>query len=182
MAWFKGFAAAVLGCMAGAPALAQVDEAQLCVNQCLFHHGPATSPAYHACVAQMCGEGQADAAPVPRWTTESVSGAHAAVIDMGDRSLNYMCQEGGPALIGIAGLGGAADGTRISVDGRVFAQAFVARNGILYTTADAGSPLVRALMSGSGVEVESGGRRGSFPLAGSQAAIAKAAAACGIRP
>lgn len=186
MAWLQGSGTAVLFCMmvAGAPALAQVDEAQLCVNQCMFHHGPATSPAYQACVARMCSEGQgpAGSAPAPRWTTESVSGAHAAVIDMGDRSLTYMCQEGGPALIGIAGLGGTADGTRISVDGRTFAQAFVARNGILYTTAEAGSPLVNALMSGSGVEVASGGRRGGFSLAGSRAAIVEAAAACGMRP
>ena len=179
---------AVTGCAMtmASPALSQVDEAQLCVNQCMFHHGPASSPAYAACVAQMCSEAEADSAPEaepsPRWRTESVAGAHAAVIDMGGRSLNYMCQQGGPALIGISGLGGTADGTRISVDGRAFALPFVARNGILYTAADAGSPLVSALMSGSGVEVVSGGRSGTFPLAGSRAAIAQAAQACGIRP
>lgn len=177
-----------MGCAmaAASPVLAQVDEAQLCVNQCMFHHGPASSPAYAACVAQMCSGAEADGAPEaepsPRWRTESVAGAHAAVIDMDGRSLNYMCQQGGPALIGISGLGGAADGTRISVDGRAFALPFVARNGILYTAADAGSPLVAALMSGSGVEVVSGGRSGTFPLSGSRTAIAEAAQACGIQP
>lgn len=171
----------------GSPALAQVDDPQICVNQCLYHNGPASNPAYHACVERMCSGDSAEAAPreepaPSRWRTESVPGAHAAVIDMGGRSLNYMCQRGGPALIGVSGLGGAADGTRISVDGRAFALPFVARNGILYTAADAGSPLVAALMSGSGVEVVSGGRSGTFSLAGSRAAIARTAAACGIRP
>lgn len=109
MARFRGLTAAAMGCAmaAASPALAQVDEAQLCVNRCMFHHGPASSPA---------------------------------------------------------------------------CEPFVARNGILYTAADAGSPLAGALMSGRGVEVVSGGRSGTFPLGGSRAAIADAARACGIRP
>ena len=182
-----GLAASAVAALAmGASAQAQEDRAQLCVNQCLFNHGPATSPAYQACIERMCSD-TPEASPrrdatAPRWRNESVSGAHAAVIDAGDRSLNYMCQPGGPALIGISGLGGAADDTRISVDGRPFAQPFVARNGILYTTADAGSPLVGALMSGNGVEVAAGGRSSTFPLTGSRAAIETAAQACGIRP
>ncbi len=183
----RGLAAFAVAALAmGAPAQAQEDRAQLCVNQCLFNHGPATSPAYQTCIEQMCGEtpeaGPQRDASAPRWRSESVSGAHAAVIDVGDRSLNYMCQPGGPAVIGISGLGGAADDTRISVDGRTFTQPFVARNGILYTTADAASPLVGALMSGNGVEVASGGSSGTFPLTGSRAAIETAARACGIRP
>ncbi|VDS09604.1 hypothetical protein PARHAE_02807 [Paracoccus haematequi] len=173
--------------LAGGPAIAQMDEEQLCVNQCMFHHGPASSPAYAACVARQCSGGGSEApaqdrAVAPRWITHSAGGAHSAAIHLGDRSLNYICQRGGKALIGVAGLGGSAQGTRISVDGRAYSQSFIAQNGILYTTADSGSPLLRALMSGSGVEVASAGRRAGFPLTGSRAAIAQAAAACGIRP
>lgn len=175
-------------------AQAQQDDAQICVNQCLYHYGPADNPAYHACVAERCSgptdsgtdgggpDSGGDATGRPGWTNHSRSGAHSAAVESGGRSLNYVCQQGGKALIGVAGLGGAADDTRISVDGQTFAQPFVAQSGILYTSADGGSALLRALMSGRAAEVVSAGRRAAFPLTGSREAIARAASTCGIRP
>lgn len=56
--------------------------------------------------------------PVGRWTNHGGNSAPSAAIDRGDRSLNHIWHRNGTAVIGIAGLGGAAGVTRISVDGR----------------------------------------------------------------
>ena len=159
------------------------EREQLCVNQCLFHHGPASNPRYHACVAQMCvadAPAPAPAAPAPRWTNHATAGGagHSAAIEAGGRSFNYICQRGGPALIGLAGFGGDTDVT-LRIGGQQFRQAFVARGGILYT--DAGPALTAALTAGNLVEVAAGGRRAAFTLTGSGAAIGKARAGCGLR-
>ena len=165
------------------------ERAQLCVNMCLFHHGPASNPAYHACVAEICESGGAPAgrarpapsAPAARWTTHATANgaAHSAAVEAGGRSLNYICQRGGPALIGLAGFGGNPNGVALRIGQRQFRPDFVARNGILYT--DAGPALTAALTGGALVEVTAGGKRASFTLAGSGAAIGKAMAGCGIR-
>lgn len=174
-------------CMA-APAAAQQSAAereQLCVNQCLFHYGPASNPHYHDCVARMCVADSpapaAPAAPAPRWTNHATAngGGQSAAIEAGGRSFNYICQRGGPALIGLAGFGGDTNVT-LRIGGQPFRQNFVARGGVLYT--DASPALTAALAGGNLVEVTAGGQRGSFTLSGSGAAIRKARAACGLRP
>lgn len=169
-----------------------VDEAQLCVNQCLFNHGPVSNPAYHACVAQMCEAPGDDAPTQPQqaparaaWQNETIpgGGAHAASVTVDRRTLSYLCQRGGPGLLGIAGLGNTANGVGLTIDGRDFRMPFIAQNGVLYTAADRGSPLLASLMAGSSVQVANGqGQRASFPLNGSGSAIRRAMQGCGLQP
>lgn len=177
-------AAACLFTLPLTPAMAQ-DQGQLCVNQCLFNHGPASNPAYHACVAQMCEEQAPLAAPETsgRWTTHRTAngGGHSAAIENGAMSFNFICQRGGPALIGIAGLG-QSGAVILQIDNQQFRPPVVAQNGVLYTAAEPGSVLVRALLGGSSLRVEAGGQQTAFSLAGSGAAIRSALAGCGLRP
>ncbi|WP_295043823.1 hypothetical protein [uncultured Paracoccus sp.] len=186
----KAFALAAAVLALPAVALSQQDDEQLCVNQCMFNHGPADNPAYHACVAQMCSGGQ-DAAPsapsapaTGRWTNHATAngGGHSAAVEAGGRSLNYLCQRGGPGLLGLAGFGGSTRGVCLRIGGQRFSPPAIAGNGILYLQADPGSPVLAALLGGSTVEVTAGGRQVAFPLAGSGAAIRKAMSACGLRP
>ncbi|MBK4217338.1 hypothetical protein JJJ17_15515 [Paracoccus caeni] len=169
------------------------ERAQICVNQCLYHFGPASNPAYHACVAEMCeapaadeameAPRQAPAAPRATWQNHATAdgGGQSAAVDLGSHSLSYICQRGGPALLAVAGLGGSANGVSLSIDGRGLALPFIARNGVLYTAADAGSTLLAGLMGGNSVEVTgANGLRVSFPLSGSGAAIRTAMQRCGI--
>lgn len=178
-------AALVVATVALSGGAAFADERQRCASQCLVIAGTATDPAYAACVAQNCDGGApntgATAAGV--WTNHTNGGGYSAAIRDGARSLNYLCQPGGPAIIGLTGFGAAPDGIGLSIDGRGLPQRFIARDDALFTTADTGSPLLDALMSGSQVDAVS--RRGTlarFPLTGSRAAITQAMAACRIGP
>lgn len=178
------------------------EEMQRCVWRCLADSPGAASRQYQQCVAAQCDEsamidqfrgqnrGQAPQQPraqttAGRWTNHSTANGagHSAAIEAGGRSFNYICERRGRALIGVAGLGGNANGVGLRVDRQAFRLPFVMQNGILYTTADSGSALVQALMNGNTVEVtNSRGAKASFPLRGSGAAIRKAMAACGLRP
>lgn len=182
----------LVACLAVLPAFPVIadDQGQLCVNQCLFHHGPASNPRYHACVAEMCETGapameptQRQATPAGRWTNQTTQngGAHSAAVEAAGKSFNYICQRGGPGLIGMAGFGSNTNVT-LQIGGQQFRPPSVAQNGILYTAADPGSALLGALLAGSSVEVAAGGQRASFTLTGSGAAIRKAMAGCGLRP
>lgn len=187
------------------PAKAQVSESerlaaeaeQRCVWSCLANYGPASNPAYHDCVERMClaptpqpqsrggQQSRGPAAPATGWTNAATpnGAAHSAVINAGGKSLHYICQRGGKGLIAIDGLGGPANGVGLRVDNQRFALPFVMQNGILYTAADPGLALMRALMAGNTVEITgSRGQKAGFPLRGSSAAIRKAMAGCGIRP
>lgn len=171
------------------PAKAQ-DPMQLCVNQCMFHAGPAGSASYNTCIRQMCEaaapQAQRPAAPAPAaagWTVQSTRGGsgHSAAVEAGGRSFNVICQRGGQALIGVAGMGVAPQGVGLRIDRQDYGLSFVAQNDILYT--EATPHLLRALMAGSQVEVT--GRSGAgavFPLRGSSAAIRQAMSNCGLRP
>lgn len=165
------------------PAAAQ-DPMQLCVNQCMFNHGPAGSAAYDACIRQVCEAGAAaPASPAPpaRWTVQSAGGGHSAAVEAGGRSLNVICRRGGPVLIGVAGLRVGGDGLGLRIDRQRYDLPAVVQNGIAYTE---GMPhLLAALMAGAQVEATgAGGVRAVFPLTGSGAAIREALRACGVQP
>lgn len=181
--------AALMTGAAAAQAQMSAEEEQRCVWRCLADSPGAASKQYSDCVQRYCVPPRQSTAPragKPRmrgWTNHQTGNgaAHSAAIDTGSHSLSYICQRGGPGLLAIAGMGGRAQGVAIAVDGRGFRQNFVTRNGILYTDADAGSPLLAALMGGNQVQVTGGdGVRTAFPLTGSGTAIRSAMAACGL--
>ncbi|RQP05126.1 MAG: hypothetical protein D1H97_14675 [Paracoccus sp. BP8] len=176
----------------GGPARAQMDAGQLCVNQCLFHHGPASSPAYHACVAEICeGKGQVSggqAAPSrqrpagPAWVSGVAGGGQGryAGIESGRHSLSYMCKRGESGILAVEGMAGSGRSLAIRVDGTSFRPQFISRGGMRYTSAARDSALLRALLSGNAVEISDDRGRVRFSLSGSGAAIRAAMAGCGL--
>ncbi|HET9069819.1 MAG TPA: hypothetical protein VFN28_14335 [Amaricoccus sp.] len=190
---FGWMAAVALLAAATLPARAQMDpeEEQRCVWSCLANSPGAGSAEYNACVARLCmgdaapaeAQSQPAAPAVPRavWTAGAgQGGARYAGVELSGRSLTFLCQRGGPGLMAVAGLGGDAQAVGVTVDGRAHRLPFVARNGILYTAADPGSPILGALLGGSVAEVATRGGSAAFPLAGSGAAIRSALKGCGM--
>jgi hypothetical protein len=169
------------------------EQMQLCVNQCLYHFGPASNPRYHACVAEQCeGTGPApqrqQPAQPPRqgaaWTTGAVDGGrtHYARVQSGRLALSYMCQRGSEGLIAVEGMAGSPGSLALRIDGKRVAQPFATSGGMRATQAARGSALLAGLLGGSRVELSDDRGRGSLPLAGSGRAIRTAMAACGLRP
>ncbi|WP_323716903.1 hypothetical protein [Paracoccus aminovorans] len=172
-------------------AAAQQDPMQLCVNSCLFHHGPATNPAYEACVARQCVEAPAPpraaqpAKPQAQgWTTGTADGGktHLARMRSGRLELLYMCQRGSQGLVAVRGMAGSTGSMRIGIDGRRIPQPFAAKDGLRATPAPSGSALLGGLLTGGRVELADDRGQGVLPLAGSGQAIRAALAACGLRP
>lgn len=179
--------------LAPAHAQGEDEQMQLCVNQCLYHFGPASNPQYHACVAEHCEE----AAPAPRrqqpaqpprqgaaWTNGVADGGrtHYARVQSGRLALSYMCQRGNEGLIAIEGMAGSPGALVLRIDGRPVMQPFVAQRGMRATQAARGSALLAGLLGGSRIELSDERGRGSLPLAGSGRAIRAAMAACGLQP
>lgn len=176
-----------------APVLAQPDPMQLCVNSCLYHHGPASNPAYDACIVRQCLQ-EAPQPPKPQphepqvpaqgWTTGKADGGrtHLARVQSGRLALLYMCQQGSQGLVAVQGMAGSVGSMRIGIDGRRIAQPFAARDGLRATPAPSGSALLQGLLTGDRVELADDRGRGVLPLAGSGKAIRAAMAACGLRP
>ena len=169
------------------PAWAQMspEEEQRCVWSCLANSPGAESREYQQCVAEVClGEPSAPeppAAPKAGWRAGAgEGGAWYAGVELPGASLSFLCSRGGPGLLAIAGLGAREEGTALAVDGRGYRLPFVARNGMLYTAADPGSPILKALRTGSVAEVTSRGGSAAFPLSGSGGAIAAALQGCGL--
>lgn len=192
----KGFggAVAVAGFLAAAlPGWAQMsaEEEQRCVWSCLANSPGAESRQYQECVARIClgesaapGQQSRPAAPAtPRaaWSAGAgQGGAWYAGVEIPGKSLSFLCRRGGPGLLAVAGLGARADGVAVQVDGRDYRLPFVSQNGMLYTAADPGSPILNALRSGSRAQVGSRGGSAAFPLTGSGSAISAALRGCGL--
>ena len=174
------------------PASAQAggEQMQLCVNQCLYHFGPASNPRYHACVAEQCegaAPGRKPAQP-PRqgagWSNAAADGGrtHYARVQSGRLVLSYMCQRGREGLVAVEGMAGSPGSLVLRIGGRRVAQPFAASGGMRAAQAARGSALLAGLLGGSGGELADDRGRGSLPLAGSGRAIRAAMAACGLRP
>jgi hypothetical protein len=181
-----GWAAIAVLMAAALPVSAQMspEEEQRCVWSCLANSpGGAAGRAYQQCVADIClGEPAApepSAAPKAAWRAGAgEGGAWFAGVELPGASLTFLCRRGGPGLLAVAGLGARDDGTAITVDGRGYRLPFVAQNGMLYTAADPGSPILGALRTGGVAQVSSRGGSADFPLAGSGGAIAAALKGC----
>lgn len=199
-----GLLAALLLAGWAGPAAAQMsaEEEQRCVWQCLYNSPGAESRQYQQCVARMCtGEpappaaaprsaapqaAPRQAAPAPRGTWQTgrgQAGEHFAAIEVPGGAFTYICRPGGVAMLGIGGIGGSGAQVVLQVDRQPYRLRYRARNGVLFVDAPA-PQVIGGLMNGTTVQVADpqSGRRLSFPLAGSGAAIRTAMAGCGLRP
>lgn len=174
---------------------AAAEEEQRCVWSCLANHGPASNPAYHSCVAEICmgqpasgrsPQNRQPAGSAPRassWTAGVADGGrtHYARTQSGRVIFHYMCRKGEQGLIAIEGLTGAPSAMRVRIDTRPIPVQFGTTDGMLVASAQSGSALLRGLESGNTLSMTDGRMSVNLPLAGSGQAIRKAMAECGIR-
>ncbi|ODT60275.1 MULTISPECIES: hypothetical protein [Paracoccus] len=182
--------------LATGPAWSQ-DMLTQCVNQCLFEYGPAGSPAYDLCVAQLCmaAAPAPEAAPPPTpsqvpapalaqppgpiWRADPTLGT--AEIRWRGRSMAVRCDaEGGS--ISVSGLGGGGSALSFAVDGQRLDVPFETRDGTHYAQVEPESALLEALMAGRQVTIVAGQVTLTLPLAGSRRAISEVMADCDPTP
>lgn len=168
-------------------------EAQRCVWRCLESFGPASNPAYHACVEDRCSipdpappaAAVAVPGPVTPWTWGAVadgSGAFAGVADpSGQSSFYYMCGRQGQSLFQLVGPEGPGGMLSLVVDGLSFPTVFGSDGGrAAVAAAPPGTAVLAAMMGGRVIEIvnPAGYSIGRFGLAGSRQAINAALALC----
>lgn len=171
------------------------EEQQLCINQCMYHHGPAGSTAYDACVARRCMTPESPVAtpppqatprqplaPASTWTRGRTDGGrtHFARLEAGALALTYMCQSATQGLMAIEGLRGRPGSIRLLIDGRPLPQPFAAKDGMRATPAPSGAALLTGLLTGKRLQISDDRGGGSVSLAGSGKAIGATLSACGL--
>ncbi len=199
--WLRALAVAagLGGC--GLAAAAQDDpmEAQRCVWQCLAASPGAASAEYNACVAARCNDSPApQAAPPPApgpaavpqarpWTggaTADGRGHWAGVRSVeGGTDLLLICGPGGVRFLQVVGPeGGVAPADLIFVvDGAAHVVTFQQMEAVSATAVlSADAPVIAALAGGRSLILlnPAGYQLGRFGLAGAQAQISAALAAC----
>ena len=152
------------------PAVAQEDpmDLQRCIWRCLADHGPASDPAYHACVEQYCHESVPPAAqqpapqqaPVAQPVVDTVPWQSGVQVDgqtayagrdlaSGQGGFYYLCNRHGTSSLGLWGVTGESATLRLDIDGRVYDLWFQrSAQNWFFATAPQGAPVLAALYGG----------------------------------
>ncbi|SEL04118.1 hypothetical protein SAMN05444413_105123 [Roseivivax marinus] len=177
------------------PAAAQDDDPmafQRCIWRCLAAEGPADNPAYHQCVARVCGDepgtggGNASSSgdPTRAWQVgRAPDGRAYAGVDgvRGQSGLYYFCGDGAGTLR-VVGIDGGERRLIVDVDGRQFDTGFErsAQGDFPEARMAPSDPLLQALQSGSRVKVLSDelGAVVDATLSGSSRALGQVISGC----
>jgi hypothetical protein len=159
-------------------------DLQRCIWSCLYNSPGASSPQYHACVAQMCQQ-TAPAAPVQGWTSGLAADgvtrfAGVAVADGSGRGVYFMCAPGGTSYLALYRMAGPPGSYRLVVDGYGYALWFDRVRVELAAPLGFAAPVIRHMSGGQVLRIETGfgGWMAAVPLAGAGAAIQAAMSGC----